>query len=86
MDTKNTMEVLDSALVLVEQYKAAMANGQIDVFDIPKLVPVMKAIRSAVEGGSLIPSELKELDDQEIEALFAKITEVVDAIISLVTK
>lgn len=83
MDIKETMEVLDGVVKILEEYKAAMEDGSIGVLDIPKLLPVFFALKSGLTGIGLVPAELKDLDDEELAAIFAKMTEITSMIIGI---
>jgi len=78
-----TMEVLDSVEVMVEQYKAAIADGSINLFDLPKLLPIIVALKDAAQGLSMVPEELKDLDEEEMAELFGKIAGIASQIIDL---
>jgi diadenosine tetraphosphate (Ap4A) HIT family hydrolase len=77
---KNSREMLELVAVLAEALKEAKADGKINVFDLPKLAPVIPALRSAVEKSELIPAELKDLDKDELTEL---LTLTVDAVMKL---
>lgn len=78
-----TTEALDSIEVMIEQYKAAMEDGSIGIFDLPKLLPIFVAIKHAAEGLSLIPAELKDVDEEEMAHLFAKVAGIATQLIEL---
>jgi hypothetical protein len=78
-----TMEVLDAVEVMIEQYKSAMADGSINLFDIPKLLPIIVALKDAAQGLSLVPEELKDLDEEEMAELFGKVAGIATMLIDL---
>lgn len=84
MDIKETMEFLNGIETVVVQYKAAMEDGSIGLFDIPKLLPIIRDMKTGLEGMGIMAAELKELDTAELEAIFAKISGIVAIIIELI--
>lgn len=86
MDIKETSEVLDGIIVLLEQYQAAMEDGSIGFFDIPKLVPIFSAIKLAIEGIALVPAEVVDIDQTEVVILFGKVSTIASKISEILKK
>lgn len=76
---KETQDVV----VLVEKVVTAvidsLADGKLNVFDVPKFAPLLGAIKDAWDGSAEIPGELKELltDSELVKALLKDIGEAV---------
>ena len=83
MDIKETMEFLAGIETTVIQYKAAMEDGSLGLFDIPKLLPIIRDMKTGLEGMGIMAAELKELDTAELEALIAKVSGIVAIIIDM---
>jgi hypothetical protein len=69
MDIKESKEVIQSLLKLAETLEAVMADGKVSITDIPKIVPLFVSLKSALEGAKLVPSELKDLTEDETKEL-----------------
>lgn len=68
---KETIEAFDLGFALVEAGKTALADGKVNIFDLPVLIPLFPKVQPAVEGAELIISELSEMDEEDAKALFA---------------
>ncbi len=78
MSNKESLEMLKLLQVATEQLKAAKADGAINLWDVPKLAPVIPAFLSAVKDANLIPSEIKGYSEEELkEVLVAVVNNVV---------
>jgi hypothetical protein len=69
---KETMDVLDLIQVGVKVGKEVTADGKLNLFDLPKLTPLVPAAQKAYSGRGEIPKEVKDLDVEEVEQLAAK--------------
>mgnify|MGYP001607184090 CR=1 FL=1 len=63
---------------------AAKADGSIDWKDLVKLGPVIVAMKAAVDGGNLIPEELKDLDAAETDVVWGQLWGAVGKLITAV--
>lgn len=68
-DVKNTKEVIVLVLKSGEAVKKSLADGKFDVADTTNFFPVITLIQPALEGATLIPSEIKDIDSQEAQEL-----------------
>lgn len=66
---KETMDVVALIETTAVEITAAKADGHIDWRDAPKVAPVLVALKTALDGGNLIPEELKDLDSGEVQTL-----------------
>lgn len=81
---QQTQELLALLPVLAEQLKKALADGQLNVFDIPKFFPVIASARLAFEGARDIPEELKDLTRDELLVVLQQAWDGVAALVSAV--
>lgn len=65
MDMKETKEIVRFGLKLGKALQEAMEDGNINLIDAFKFLPVLKELKTAVEGAAKIPAELKDMDDEE---------------------
>lgn len=68
-DVKNTKEVIVLVLKSGEAVKKSLEDGKMDVADTANFFPIISLIQPALEGISLIPSEIKDLDAEEAQEL-----------------
>ena len=80
---KETQDVIQLVRVLASAMASAKADGKIDIFDVPKVAPVILALKAAVDGSDKIKSELKAASDN-IETLTALLSDSVMAMLALV--
>jgi len=66
---KETSEVLVAIKALAVAYKAAMADGSINIFDVRHLAAPISAVRAAVAGSADVKAELADLDTDETKVL-----------------
>lgn len=64
--------VIDVALALVA---AKLDDGKINTADLPKFLPSVMEIPAAIEGGTMIPTELKDFHSEDFEELKAFVIE-----------
>lgn len=87
MDVKNTKELLHFVMVVADAMKESNKDGKINFFDIPKLIPIVPALRQAVDGAKLVPEELKDMDPVEAADLAKMMSEalvkIVDAVLTV---
>lgn len=69
---KETGEVITMLDDLANAIVAAKADGHVDWMDLPKFAPVVLDARAAVEGGDLIPAEIKSMTGEQAQALAEK--------------
>jgi len=80
---KETREVIQLVNVLAKAMKDAKADGKINVLDAPKLVPVLVALKAAVDGSDKIKGEIAKAGD-DLATMSALLSEAVDAMLGLV--
>lgn len=84
---EGSKDLLKLVVVMADAFKAAKADGVINIFDLPKLAPVIPALKAAVENASLVPMELKELDIAEtaelLELAVSALTKILDAVFTV---
>lgn len=83
-DVTNSMEVLDAVNALAVAVSKAKADGHVDWKDLPDLLPVVSAVKKAVDGAAKISDELKTLDAAGAQALAEKAFSAVSALVSAV--
>lgn len=81
---KETLDAVAMITKVADAITAAKADGSIDWKDLTKLGPVVVAMKTAVDGGALIPGEMKDLDAAEIETLFNATVEAAGKLISAI--
>lgn len=74
---KETIELFEFAKASIDAVKAAQADGKIDLQDAPLLFGPALKLPNAILGVKEIPSELSDLDDNEIMELTARFGEIV---------
>lgn len=84
MDVKGSLELLDVLGTLAVDYKAAMADGQFSLFDLPKFADLYPKIRTFSADAKLIPSELKNLDAEAVGKLVTALVDVVTKVLDAV--
>jgi hypothetical protein len=75
-----TQDLINLFKTLAVQIKAAKQDGVINLFDLPKLAPVIAATRAALTGSEKVPAELADLTAEETSAL---LSDLADAVIAL---
>lgn len=79
---KESMELLEGVLVLVQEYKKVMADGKVSFDDLPVLLGLMSkvaTITAAVEGAEAVVEEAKDFSSEEINQIVSKVVEIVNA-------
>lgn len=84
MDIKACKSVLSLVLISIDAVEKAKADGKINLLDLPKLAPVIGALKDAIGAAKLVPEELKDLDATEISELFELLTQVVMRLLAVV--
>ena len=79
MNIKESKEVLACMLDLGEGFYKSMADdGKINQADIVNFLPTLMSLPVAIEGATLVPAELKDLDASELleikEMVLAKLS------------
>ncbi len=80
---KESMELLEGVKVVGVIVKKALADGKVNLADLPLLmgaVPKLSLILEASKGTELIVAEIKDMDAAELNQLGAKVLEVIAAI------
>ena len=80
---KETGEVIALIKVLAKAVSDAKADGKINILDMPKLAPVLIALKAAVDGSDKIAGEIKAASG-DIETLTTLLTEALGAMLALV--
>lgn len=73
MKFKETEEAIVALETLVKDVKEAKADGVLDPWDIPTFIDTASAMWDAVNGGHLIPGEVKELSSAELKSLLQRV-------------
>lgn len=81
---KETQEAITLISKMADAIAAAKADGSIDWKDLAKLGPVVVAMKAAVDGGNLIPAELKDLDAAETDVVWGSLWTAVGKLITSV--
>lgn len=69
MDLKETKEMLSFVLGIFNAVGKSLEDGKVDVSDIALLLGPLMKVGSAVQGAARIPSELKDLSQEESNEL-----------------
>jgi len=80
---KETREVIQLVRVLAKAMKDAKADGRIDILDAPKIIPVLVALKAAIDGSDKIAAEIKASGD-DLATMSALLSEAMDAMLALV--
>jgi hypothetical protein len=78
MDMKETKELVRFSLKLGQALQSALEDGNINLMDAIKFIPVLKDLQAAIAGAAKIPAELKDLDETELQALTEYVKEEFD--------
>lgn len=60
-------------------YKAAMADGKVDLLDITILPPLVAKLFAAFQGSEKIAEEFKDLDSEELALIGQKLVDAIFA-------
>lgn len=80
---KETREVIQLVKALARAVSDAKADGVINILDVPKVAPVIMALKAAVDGSEKISGEIKAAGDS-VETMTALLSESVLAMLDLV--
>lgn len=80
---KETQDVIQLIRVLAKAMSDAKADGKINIFDMPKLAPVLIALKVAVDGSDKIAGEIKAAS-ADLETLTTLLTDSLGAMLALV--
>ena len=80
---KETQDVIALIRVLAKAMSDAKADGKINILDMPKLAPVLIALKAAVDGSDKIAGEIKAASG-DIETLTTLLTDALGAMLALV--
>lgn len=85
---KNTHEVLVLAKILGRQVKEILADGKVNVLDIPKLAPLWEPTKQALEGFQEIPKELTpaNMTAADVQVLIADVVELAQIWMDAISK
>jgi hypothetical protein len=87
MDVKNTLEVMDAAILGLSKLKDAMADGEVSVVEgITMSFTMAPALFAAFKDVKDMGAELKDLDQAELKILAEKGVEIAKAVMALVAK
>lgn len=79
-DIHNTKEAMALGIAIAVAVKNSRADGKIDSADLIHLVAVFPVVGPALEDVSMIPNELKDLDDAEAAELLAEVVLLIPSI------
>lgn len=80
---KESLELLDGVKVVLVAGKKVMADGKVNLQDLPVAVELLQKINvlvAAVDGIDKVPAEIKDIDIAELQLLGAKVIEIVQAL------
>lgn len=80
---KESMELLEGVKILGVSGKKILADGKVSVADLPEVMALAtkaQAIVDAVQGIEGVLPEVKDLSQEEAQAIVAKVFEVISAI------
>lgn len=80
---KEIMELLEGVKVIGVSAKAMMADGKVDLKDIPEAIELLKQYQTIIEafkGAGEIPHEVKDMSVDELQAVGAKVLEIASAL------
>lgn len=80
---KESLELLEGVKVLAVDTKAVLADGKVNMADLPILFNVLSqlaTLNAAVQGVDQVLPELKDLTSEEVNQLAAKVLEIVAVI------
>jgi hypothetical protein len=77
MDVKNALEVFELVKTAGIQAQEVMKDGKVNIFDLPKLAPLVGPARKAIQDANLIAGEIKDLDGEEAQLLATAAIEAV---------
>ena len=80
---KETQDVIQLIKVLAKAMSDAKADGKINILDMPKLAPVLIALKIAVDGSDKIAGEIKAAS-ADLETLTTLLTDSLAAMLALV--
>jgi hypothetical protein len=70
-DVKNTKEAVKLVIDAYKVYKSASADGKIDLADLGLVIALVPALQPAIEGIGEVPTEIKDMDLNELSELSA---------------
>lgn len=77
---KETMELLEALKELASVMKKIVEDGKVSLKDLPLLLELVKKLpmlKAGVDGVDQVPKEIKSLTQEEVQALLAKVYEIV---------
>lgn len=82
---KETLECFNAIDAAADAVVGACADGRLNMLDIPKLLAPMKAAKAALDGKEVIPSELKDVDENELAELVTRGLRTTEKIVLAIT-
>jgi len=82
-DIKEILELLDAIKLLSVNFAIAFKDDKIGLDDLPILLNFLKEIKVIIDGAKgieEIPSEIKDLDKEEIIRLGSKVYEIIRSV------
>lgn len=83
---KESLEMVAMIKELAKALEASKGDGKVDWKDLPKFAPVVVAASKAVNGGHLIPVEIKDLTPEESQILISDLLDAATALVMAVLK
>lgn len=80
---KETQDVIQLIKVLAKAMSDAKSDGKINILDMPKLAPVLIALKAAVDGSDKIAGEIKAASG-DLTLLTTLLTDSLTAMLALV--
>lgn len=78
LSIKNTLEIVDFGVALAEAIEKSKADGHIGIEDIGNLFPVAPLVLPMINDIGMVPKELGDLDEEELEVLLADASKLLD--------
>lgn len=75
---KQTGEILELAVALIDGYKAAQADGKINISDITHLIKPAMKIPPAFEGLKDVPAEWVNMTEADVQEVLSYVKQVVN--------
>lgn len=72
-NVKETVELVDGLLGLIDLATKAQSDGKIDIMDLPLLLGVIPLISPAVAGVKEIPAEIGHISSEDAQAVVAHV-------------
>ena len=79
-ECKDVLDVIDLIEVVAANYEAAKADGNVNLFDLPKFADVIPALNKAIEGSDKIAQQIKEMDEEDVKVVTDRLVKALLAV------